>query len=438
MKRKLTLLPLIAATYFMVSGGPYGLEELLAPAGYSRTIWILLFTPIIWSLPTALMVGELASALPEEGGYYAWVRRALGPFWGFQEAWLSLVASVFDMAIYPTLFVLYIGRLWPMLGAGRAGVLVGAAMILVCALVNIRGVKAVGGASILMAVALLAPFVALTLLGAIHPAAAPAPGGAVGGHTLLAGILVAMWNYMGWDNASTIAGEVDRPQRTYPLAMLLTVAAVAVSYILPVVAAQRAGLDPHGWTTGAWADAARAMGGRALELVVVAGGAICGLGMFNALILSYSRLPVALANDGFLPEWIGKRHPKTGAPWVAIAVLATAYAGCLGLGFQRLVELDVLCYGLSLLLEFVALVALRVREPSLPRPFKIPGGVPITIAIGVAPMTLLVVALVSGRGERAGSFSSLALGCGLAALGPAVYLLRRKVRRPVAAPDVLP
>ncbi len=79
MKKKLTLLPLVAATYFMVSGGPYGLEELVAVAGYSRAILVLLVTPLLWSLPTALMVGELASALPDEGGYYAWARRALGP-----------------------------------------------------------------------------------------------------------------------------------------------------------------------------------------------------------------------------------------------------------------------------------------------------------------------------------------------------------------------
>ena len=59
------------------------------------------------------MVGELASALPEEGGYYCWVRRALGPFWGFQEAWLSLAASIFDMAIYPVTFVLYLSRVAP-------------------------------------------------------------------------------------------------------------------------------------------------------------------------------------------------------------------------------------------------------------------------------------------------------------------------------------
>ena len=111
--KKLTLAPLVAATYFMVSGGPYGLEEIVAGAGYVGAIVVLLVTPLVWSLPTALMVGELASSLPEEGGYYAWVRRALGPFWGFQEAWLSLVASVFDMAIYPTLFTLYLGRLFP-------------------------------------------------------------------------------------------------------------------------------------------------------------------------------------------------------------------------------------------------------------------------------------------------------------------------------------
>ena len=109
----LTLWPLIAATFFMVSGGTYGTEDIVQGAGYSRAILILVLTPVVWSLPTAFMIGELASALPKEGGYYAWVHRALGRFWGFQEAWLSLTASVFDMAIYPTLFVAYLARLFP-------------------------------------------------------------------------------------------------------------------------------------------------------------------------------------------------------------------------------------------------------------------------------------------------------------------------------------
>src|ERR1700751_2436225 len=109
--RRMRLLPLMAATFFMVSGGPYGIEDIIGGAGYKWAFLLLLGLPWLWSLPTALMIGELASALPAEGGFYVWVRRALGPFWGFQEAWLSLAASIFDMAIYPTLFISYLARL---------------------------------------------------------------------------------------------------------------------------------------------------------------------------------------------------------------------------------------------------------------------------------------------------------------------------------------
>src|ERR1700760_457322 len=124
-RKQITFLPLVGATYFIVAGGPYGLEELLGQDGWRRAIGVLLLVPIVWSLPTALMVGELAGALPEDGGYYAWVRRALGPFWGFTEAWLSLVAGVFDMAIYPTLFALYLGWLWPALATPAWATLLG-------------------------------------------------------------------------------------------------------------------------------------------------------------------------------------------------------------------------------------------------------------------------------------------------------------------------
>src|SRR5215472_13319565 len=78
---KLTLWPLVAATFFMVSGGTYGTEEIIHGAGYGHGILILLFLPLVWCLPTAFMIGELSSALPAEGGYYAWVRRGMGKFW---------------------------------------------------------------------------------------------------------------------------------------------------------------------------------------------------------------------------------------------------------------------------------------------------------------------------------------------------------------------
>src|ERR1035441_6691186 len=106
----------------MVAGGPYGLEDIIQMAGYTGALLILFVTPLIWSLPTAMMVGELASAIPEEGGFYIWVTRGLGKFWGFQEVWLTMAGSFFEMALYPTLFVDYLGHFAPAVTAGGRGI----------------------------------------------------------------------------------------------------------------------------------------------------------------------------------------------------------------------------------------------------------------------------------------------------------------------------
>src|ERR1700675_3910418 len=151
-----------------------------------------------------------------------------------------------------------------------------------------------------------------------------------------------MWNYMGWDNASTIAAEVERPQRTYPRAMLAAVAIVSLTYIVPVAAMRLTGLAPSAWETGSWAEIASMVGGPVLRIALVAGGMISAFGMFNALVMSYSRLPLAMAQDGMLPRVFGKLHPKSRAPWVAIIALAVGWGLGVNLGFERLVTLDIM------------------------------------------------------------------------------------------------
>jgi amino acid transporter len=138
-----------------------------------------------------------------------------------------------------------------------------------------------------------------------------------------------------------------------------------------------------------------------------------------------------LAEDGFLPSWFARRT-RAGAPWVAIVACALAYTAALRLGFERLVELDVMLYGLSLVLEFVALVALRLREPSLPRPFRVPGGLAGVIAISVPPTLMILIALWQGRDDRVGSLSALSLGVLVLAAGPLLYALSRKRARALA------
>ncbi len=427
---KLTLWPLVAATFFMVSGGTYGTEDIVHGAGYAKAILVLLITPLIWSLPTAFMIGELSSALPAEGGYYAWVRRAMGNFWGFQEAWLSLLASIFDMAIYPTLFVAYLTRLFPWFAVNYRGLVVGVAVVAVCALMNIAGIRVVATTSLWLFFLLSAPFALIVILapfkyGALAHAVTTPTTSTV---DIVGGILIAMWNYMGWDNASTIATEVERPQKTYPRAMLVSVVVVSLTYVLPVAAMALTGVAHSAWETGSWADLAALVGGPWLRVAVVLGGMMSAFGMFNALVMSYSRLPLAMARDGMLPGIFGRLQPRTRAPRVTILVCAAGWAMCLRLGFERLITIDILLYGASLMLEFAALVVLRIREPELPRPFRVPGGMIGAWMAGVCPLLLLGFSVVHGEKEEILGMSALTFGLLLISSGLFAYGLKAIVR----------
>jgi len=424
----------MAATYFMVGGWPYGMEDTVAKAGYGGAILILLITPALWAFPTTLMVSELSSALPVDGGFYVWAARGMGRFWGFQEAWLSLVGSIFDMALYPALFVSYLGHFAPAATAGGRGIAIGVGLIAAAALWNLAGAKTVGGSSVAFGVALLAPFAVVSVYAVWHGSAGgplpPAPR-----HVdYLGGILVAMWNYMGWDNASTVAGEVERPQRTYPLAMAGALLLVALNYTLPIGAVWLTGLDPNRWSTGGWADVGRAvLGGSAAAGAVAAaitiGGMLAAMGTLNALTLSYSRLPAAMAEDGLLPNLFGKRMPNNDVPWVAVLACAAGWALCLGLSFTKLLMIDVLLTGLSILLEFASLVALRLREPALPRPYRVPGGLAGAIAVGVPPAALLALTAMRTEAEPVGPINALELGGILIACGVVAYSIGERIRK---------
>ena len=435
----------MAATFFMVSGGTYGTEQIISGAGYGHGILILLFLPVLWCLPTAYMIGELSSSLPCEGGYYAWVRRGLGNFWGFQEAWLSLAASIFDMAIYPTLFVFYLKQCSPWFATPTHGILAGLFVVVSCAALNLAGIRVVGITSLWLFFCLSAPFALVVVLsplkaGALADAhAAPAAAGL----GLVGGVLVAMWNYMGWDNASTIAQEVERPQRTYPRAMIAAVVLVSLTYVLPFLAVYFTGIPASTFAgDGSWATVAALVGGKImgfewLRFAIVLGGMMSAFGMFNALVMSYSRLPLAMARDGMLPKIFAKTSGKTNAPWVAILVCATCWGLCLGLGFRRLITLDIMLYGASLMLEFVTLVALRIREPELKREFKVPGGLVGAIMVGVFPFALLCLALVESERETILGMNGLAFGTMIMAAGFVAYLATKKLRGSEIRPVVL-
>jgi amino acid transporter len=423
---------LVAVMFFIVSGGPFGLEGLVGSVGASFALVLLVATPLIYSVPEALLVGELASMLPLEGGYYQWVKRAFGPFWGFWNGWLSWSYSLLDMAIYPLLLLQYLRFFAPGLGRIESWT-IACAMIWGATWLNLRGTRVVGWASGVFVALALAPFAVLTVfatarwLSPAHDAtllAAPEP---IAGGSLLGalgiGVSQAIWNYSGWDNASTISGEIEEASSTYPRALVRTLPLVVAVYlvaIIPVLAVTNAA----SWTDGAWPDLAATLAGPWLGMWLAAAGMVSAFALFNALLLAYSRIPLVLAQDGLLPKALA-RTDERGVPRNAVLVSAVAYSIFALVPFGGLLAGDVLLYTAALSLEFASLLKLRRSEPELRGAFRVPLPIAGLATLAALPILLSVgAAVLAIRSEEIG-LPGVLTAVGLALAGPVWYLAAR-------------
>lgn len=252
LRRTLTVTSLVFVMYFNISGGAFSLEGLVADVGPMMALAMVLIVPVVWALPETLIVAELASMLPVEGGYYRWVQRAFGSLAAFQNGWLTWVYSLVDMALYPVLFNQYLRLFVPGLSpTGRW--FVSLAVIWCATLVNLRGSLRVGRLSVVAGGLVLGAFGLLTLLAIPNISHAPwaSLGGASAPTTGAIGVALslALWNYIGWDNASTVQGEVVDASRSYPRALFYTLPLVTAGYVIPLVAALGA-TDWRTWSEG--------------------------------------------------------------------------------------------------------------------------------------------------------------------------------------------
>jgi amino acid transporter len=437
--RSITTLSLVFILYFSTSGGAFTTETLVASVGPGMALLILILVPVVYSLPEILIIGELASMLPLEGGYYRWVQRAFGPFWAFQNGWLTWMYSLVDMAIYPKLFVTYLAWFVPNLpswGVWAVGLLV----IWGATAVNLAGAGRVGRSSVVAGTFIITGFLAVSVVALAHashvpwrPFAAPGHGGK--GATAV-GLSIALWNYIGWDNASTVQGEVRDASRSYPRALAIALPLVVAGYIIPLLATLSA-TDWTTWVEGGWPQIALASGGALGPLLaawIALAGLVSAIALFNALLLAYSRIPFVMAMDGLLPPALARTDAR-GTPRVAVLFAAICYSVFMLLPFGSLVIADVLLYSLALMLELGSLLALRVREPELRGAFRIPLRTGAVALLALCPfgVLLLVVALSFVDGEYG---LPAVTGAAVAiALGPLCYSLARRHARAATVTD---
>ncbi len=428
LRRGVGTLALVFILFFCTSGGPYTTETLIHQVGPGLGFSILILVPLIWSLPEVLIVGELASMLPEEGGYYRWVDRAFGRFWAFQNGWLTWMYSLVDMAIYPVLFNQYLRFFLPNLDP-RLEWLISLGVIWGATFINLRGSINVGRVSIFAGSFVMLAFLTMSIFATPHIAQIPwqpfASSDAHGLGGLAVGISIALWNYIGWDNASTVNGEVIDASRSYPRALAFALPLVTIGYLVPLLATLGA-TDWKSWSEGSWPQiAAAATGLRWIAIWIALGGMISALALFNALLLSYSRIPFVLALDGLLPNKLAKIDNHS-TPRNAVIISAFAYSIFVLVPFGKLVIADVLLYSLALFLEFAALIQLRKTEPNLRGPFRIPLGRTGVIFLAALPMLVLLgVIAISFRDGEYGipAIIGAAIAIGL---GPIVYAFVRR------------
>ena len=400
--------------FCLCAAGAYGIEEMIPQAGPGLTLVMLIVLPFVWSTPMGLVAAELGSALPQEGGYYKWVQRACGEFWGFQAGWWRTISVYFDNTLYVVLAGSYLGSVLHL--SGLQEYLFKASVIIVFTYINIRGIRDVGAVSTIISILVLMAFGLVAAVGFAQWQTNPFVPFIPPGQTLLQsvgyGLAIGMWVYSGYESMSTVAGEIKDPQ-VIPKATLLTVPLIMAVYILPTMG----GLASLGrWSE--WAAEGGLTYGDVVTQVAPALGVffvfiaiIAQFSIFNTYIASGSRGFFALAEDNLAPKIFVKCSKERGVPYVAVLSLGIFSLVVCMFPFGVIVVVDVMLFMSAYALIFISACILRVREGDLPRPFRIPIGTKAFIAMCIPALLIIFVAFfINGTDYFVGGMAALATG----------------------------
>ena len=400
--------------FCLCAAGAYGIEEMIPQAGPGLTLVMLIVLPFLWSTPMGLVAAELGSALPQEGGYYKWVQRACGEFWGFQAGWWRTISVYFDNTLYVVLAGSYLGSVLQL--SGLQQYLFKASVIIVFTYINIRGLRDVGAVSTIISILVLMAFGLVAAVGFAQWQTNPFVPFIPPGQTLLQsvgyGLAIGMWVYSGYESMSTVAGEIKDPQ-VIPRATLLTVPLIMAVYILPTMG----GLASLGrWSE--WAAEGGLTYGDVVTQVAPALGVffvfiavIAQFSIFNTYIASGSRGFFALAEDNLAPKVLVKCSKERGVPYVAVLSLGIFSLIVCMFPFGVIVVVDVMLFMSAYALIFISACILRVREGGLHRPFRVPIGTKAFIAMCVPSLIIIFVAFfINGTDYFVGGMAALVTG----------------------------
>lgn len=395
--KKAGLLYFVFIMFAYTTGSPFGMEGMVTTSGPGMTLLFLLFLPLFWCIPVSLVAAELTTAIPVEGGFYRWVRAGFGDFWGFLAGWWNWTASWLLGASYAVLFTDYLSFYFPAL-VGWKHYLACLALIALLAYINIRGIQMVGAVATFLGLAVLAPALVLCVVAAFHwhhnPFHPLIPPHVPPFQVFGVGLALGLWLYSGYEQCSSVAEEIENPQRSYPRALAIVVPLSVATYFLPAFFCLAALGNWSDWTSSYLPSAARLIGGSWLGFITSVSAILGSVALYNATVLTSTRMPSSMSEDGYLPPVFAAKHPRFGTPWIAILISSAIFAA---LAFHTLAQLLTVYIWLRILCTVLTVLAvwrLRRQRPDLPRPFRVPGGKLGLAYVVLAPLLMSVVALV--------------------------------------------
>jgi amino acid transporter len=431
--RKAGLFYLIFVMFSYTTGGPFGLEDMVTTSGPGMTLLYLLIVPFFWCIPVSLASAELTTAMPVEGGFYRWTRAAFGDFWGFLAGWWNWSASFLLGGAYAVLFTDYLVYYFPTMTWWEHW-LVSVALIVVLTWINVRGIQMVGQVATALEIFIFIPVAAMVVLGLAHwrhnPFTPWVPPHQATFKIFGVGLALGLWLYSGYEQLSTVAEEVENPQRAYPRALALVVPLSMAAYFLPTLAGLASAGNWEKWHTGYFSDAAAAIGasfvgrpwlGPLLGTGMTLAAMVGNVALLNSTVLTTTRMPFAMAEDGYLPEALTRKHAHYGTPWLAIVVSAAIYALLAWQSLGQLISVYIWLRSATTVLTVLSAWKLRRTQPELKRSFRIPGGRAGLLYVVGAPVVMALVALVGG--DR---FATIG-GVIAILVGPIVYVMVRYV-----------
>jgi amino acid transporter len=394
--RKAGLFYFVFVMYSYTTGGPFGLEEMVTTSGPGMTLLYLLFLPFFLSIPVSLVAAELTTAMPVDGGFYRWTRAAFGDFWGFLAGWWNWSASFLLGSAYAVLFTDYLAFYFPQL-TGWKHYLMSLAIIALVAWLNILGIDMVGKAATALELFIFLPMIVMIVMGLAkwhhNPFLPLVPPHQPFAKVFGVGLALGLWLYAGYEQVSSVAEEVENPRRNYPLALAVVVPLSIATYFLPTFAALAALGNWQEWRTGYFPAAAVLIGGAWLGSWMTIAAMFCDVALLNSTVLTSTRMPFAMAEDGYLPAFLARKHSRYGTPAVAIAVSAVIYAALAFHTLGQLISIYLWLRCATTILTLLSAWGMRRKYPDLPRPFRIPGGAVGLWAAILVPAAMTYVAL---------------------------------------------